>query len=83
MEKKIMTKKTKSKNETNILENHAEEIGKDILQAIDKKREAYDMPNYLVEYIALRHITDQYESYIQELLEVGSTDKGGLDVGYS
>jgi len=74
-----MTKKqTKSENK---IDAAATDLSKDLLHLIEEKRKQFSMPNYLVEYAALRHIVDQYEKYIHDLLELGVNSEVTFNVG--
>lgn len=78
-----MTKKKKKTNEKDLLDKHAEKVFNAVTKAIDEHRKNYNTPNYLIEYLALRHLTDQYENYINDIVEVGSSAGGRPDVAFT
>jgi len=79
-----MTEKNKNDpSEHDILDAHAEEITKAVVSSVERLRKKYGAPNYLVEYIALRAVVDNYEHYLTDIIELGSEMGGVPSVGYS
>lgn len=77
-------KKVKSaSSQKNAMKKEAGKIFDMIVKNLDDHRANYDIPNYLVEYIAIRSLCTQYEDYIDDLKDLGPTSVGvDLDVMY-